>query len=214
MVGQGLVSVNGKLVRDPDFPVRQGLDRIEIAGRELAEAERFVVMLNKPRGLLTTTADEQGRATVYSCLAGSGLPWLAPVGRLDKASEGLLLMSNDPAWAARVTSPETGPCKTYHVQVDCIPEPAVLASMQHGIRYDGEWLRASSARLLRHGQKNAWLEVVLDEGRNRQIRRLLDGLGIATLRLIRVAIGSLKLGKLAKGEWRQLDANEVSRIFG
>ena len=213
LVGQGLVRVNGKLVRDPEFPVRQGVDRIEIAGRELAEAERIVVMLNKPRGLLTTTADEQGRETIYSCLAGSGLPWLAPVGRLDKASEGLLLMSNDPAWAARVTSPESGPCKTYHVQVDCIPGPAVLASMQHGIRSDGEWLRASSARLLRHGQKNAWLEVVLDEGRNRQIRRLLDGLGIATIRLMRVAIGSLELGKLAKGEWRQLDAGEVSRIL-
>lgn len=213
LIVQGLVRVNGKRVRDAEFPVRQGVDRIEIEGRELAEIERVVVMLNKPRGLLTTSADDLGRETVYSCLHGSDLPWLAPVGRLDKASEGLLLLSNDPAWAARVTSPESGPRKTYHVQVDCIPEPAVLALLLHGIGSEGEWLRASSARLLRHGQKNAWLEIILDEGRNRQIRRLLDGFGISTLRLVRVAIGPLELGNLGKGQWRRLDAGEVARIL-
>ena len=99
--------MNGRVVRDPDFPVLQGVDRVEIEGQNLRAAVRQVLMLNKPRGLVTTARDERGRDTVYRCLAGADLPWLAPVGRLDKASEGLLLFSNDPAWAARITDPTT-----------------------------------------------------------------------------------------------------------
>lgn len=211
-VVEGRVKVNGRSVRDPDFPVRQGVDRVEISGQPLAAAQRVVIMLNKPRGLLTTTSDEKGRDTIYSCLGDADLPWLAPVGRLDKASEGLLLMCNDPEWAARITSPDTGPAKTYHVQVDCIPDPGALSSLTQGITSSGETLRAISARLLRHGQKNAWLEIVLHEGRNRQIRRLLEAFDISVLRLIRVAIGSLPLGKLGKGEWRVLDPEELTRF--
>src|SRR5690606_8100253 len=141
-------------------------------------------MLNKPRGLVTTTHDEQGRDTVYRCFDGAGLPWIAPVGRLDKASEGLLLFSNDPRWAARITDPETGPDKTYHVQVDTIPGDALLAALVEGVDAEDARLRAKSARLLRSGTKNAWLEIVLDEGRNRQIRRLLSAFDISVLRLV------------------------------
>lgn len=209
-VVEGRVSVNGKLVRDPDFPVRQGLDRVEVSGQEPAGLARVVIMLNKPRGLVTTRSDDRGRATVYSCIETAPLPWLAPVGRLDKASEGLLLMTNDPAWAARITSPESGPSKTYHVQIDRIPGPELLSRLQHGARFEDEWLRAASARLLRHGQKHAWLEVVLEEGRNRQIRRLLQAFDISTLRLVRVAIGPLSLGNLGKGAWRHLASEEVA----
>src|SRR5436190_13953930 len=95
-VAEGRVRVNGKRVDDPEFPVRAGLDQVQVEGHAAEQrAERLVVALNKPRGLVTTTSDEQGRQTVYECLRGSGLPWLAPVGRLDKASEGLLLFCND-----------------------------------------------------------------------------------------------------------------------
>lgn len=208
----GLVSVNGIRVADPEFPVRQGVDRIEIAGRERAAVERLVVMLNKPRGLLTTTSDEQGRATVYSCFEGASLPWLAPVGRLDKASEGLLLFSNDPEWAAKLAEAGEGPDKTYHVQVDCVPDASTLAAVERGAMVDGARLSAKSIRLLRHGQKNAWLEVVLDEGRNRQIRRLLQAFDISVLRLIRVAIGPLQLGSLGKGQWRSLEPGEIASL--
>lgn len=208
----GLVSVNGISVADPEFPVRQGVDRIEIAGRQRAAVERLVVMLNKPRGLLTTTSDEQGRATVYSCFEGASLPWLAPVGRLDKASEGLLLFSNDPEWAAKLAEAGEGPDKTYHVQVDCVPDASTLAAMERGAMVDGARLSAKSIRLLRHGQKNAWLEVVLDEGRNRQIRRLLQAFDISVLRLIRVAIGPLQLGSLGKGQWRSLEPGEIASL--
>src|SRR5258708_27760178 len=105
-VREGRVRVNGRVVRDAEFPVRQGLDRIDVEGKVLEAAERLVLMLNKPRGLVTTAQDEQGRDTVYSCLAGAGLPWLAPVGRLDKASDAVLSFNNDPASAAEITDPD------------------------------------------------------------------------------------------------------------
>jgi 23S rRNA pseudouridine2605 synthase len=169
-------------------------------------------MLNKPRGLVTTTRDERDRETVYRCLAGSGLPWLAPVGRLDKASEGLLLFTNDPAWAAGITDPRTGPAKRYHVQVDTLPDAALLGALVQGVRVDGECLAATAARCLRSGARHAWLEIVLDEGRNRQIRRLLAALDVGVLRLVRVAIGRLELGDLPKGQWRVLSAQEIDAL--
>jgi 23S rRNA pseudouridine2605 synthase len=210
-VAEGRVRVNGKRVDDPEFPVRAGMDRVEVAGIEGERADRLVVALNKPRGLVTTTRDEQGRDTVYECLRGAGLPWLAPVGRLDKASEGLLLFSNDPEWAARVGG-AGGPDKRYHVQVDAIPDAKTLAAMARGVDIDGTRMRAKSAALLRQGEKNAWLEIVLDEGRNRQIRRLLQALGIGVLRLLRVAIGPIELGTLPKGGWRQLSPDEIESL--
>ncbi len=169
-------------------------------------------MLNKPRGLVTTTRDEQGRDTVYRCLEGAGLPWLAPVGRLDKASEGLLLFSNDPKWAARMTNPATGPDKTYHVQIDRIADEALAAKLARGTTVDGELLCAKRARCLRHGQKNAWIEIILDEGRNRQIRRLLGAFDIAVLRLVRVSVGDLQLGDLPKGAWRIVTQRELESL--
>jgi 23S rRNA pseudouridine2605 synthase len=211
-IAAGRVSVGGKIVRDPGFPVREG-DAVAVDEQSVGNAPRVYIALNKPRGLVTTASDEQGRDTVYRCLEGAGLPWLAPVGRLDKASEGLLLLGNDPAWAARITDPRSGPDKTYHVQVDRIPTPDMLAAMEQGVGLDnGEVLRASAAKLLRTGQRNAWLEIVLDEGRNRQIRRLLQALDIGVLRLVRVAIGGVALGTLAKGAWRPLSPDEVKSL--
>jgi 23S rRNA pseudouridine2605 synthase len=206
------VSVNGRVVLDPEFPVSMAAGKVTVDGRELGSVERVYLMLNKPRGLLTTAADEKGRDTVYDCFAGSGLPWIAPAGRLDKASEGLLLFSNDPEWAARITDPETGPDKTYRVQVNRLVDQALSTRIEQGVVVDGERLAAKSIRLLRAGEKNCWLEIVLDEGRNRQIRRLLEAFDIGVLRLIRVAIGSLALDELPKGQWRRLSAEEVAAL--
>src|SRR5580692_4483302 len=139
-VREGRVRVNGEVVRNAELPVRQGLDRIEIDGEAPVPAARVGLMLNKPRGLVTTVRDEQGRATVYDCFAGAALPWLAPIGRLDKASEGLLLFSNDPAWAARITAPDSGHLKTYHVQIDRVPDAALLADLERGADVDAERL--------------------------------------------------------------------------
>ena len=207
-VRAGRIAVNGRVVRDPEYPVIADRDRLALDGQPLVAVEKRYLMLNKPRGLVTTTADEQGRDTVYRCFDGAGLPWLAPVGRLDKASEGLLLFSNDPAWAARITDPATGPDKTYHVQISAQADAKLLARLVAGISCEEGQLAAKSALLIRHGEKNAWLEVILDEGRNRHIRRLLEAQGIGVLRLIRVAIGALQLGALAKGQWRWLDEHE------
>ncbi len=208
----GRVALNGRIVRDPEFPVLQGSDQLAVDGRPITASERVYLLLNKPRGLVTTAADEQGRDTVYRCFDGAGLPWLAPVGRLDKASEGLLLFSNDPEWAAGITDPVTGPDKTYRVQINTLPAPALLAGLVTGVEQAGEHLAAKSARLLQTGEKNAWLEVVLTEGRNRHIRRLLEAQGVAVLRLIRVAIGGLALGDLPKGQWRRLASSDLAKV--
>lgn len=212
----GRVAVDGRVVRDPEHPIVRGQHRVAVDGLPLGSTPRVYLALNKPRGLVTSTRDERGRDTVYRCLEGAGLPWLAPVGRLDKASEGLLLLSNDPEWAARITDPGHGPDKTYHVQIDTLPDAALLTALVAGVADAGadadERLHAKSAVLLRAGEKNAWLEIVLDEGRNRQIRRLLAAFDIAVLRLVRVAIGNLALGTLGKGQWRELSAAESSDL--
>ncbi len=211
-VREGRVSVNGRIVRDPEFPVLQDRDKVSVAGMTDKAAEPVYMVLNKPRGLVTTASDEKGRDTVYRCFDGAGLPWLAPVGRLDKASEGLLLFTNDTAWAAGIASPESGLDKTYHVQINRLPNSGELEKMRQGVVIEGELHAMKQASVLREGEKNAWLEIILDEGKNRQIRKILAELNIDVLRLIRIQIGDLKLGELAKGQWRLLETPEVERF--
>ncbi|MEO9077888.1 MAG: pseudouridine synthase [Rhodanobacter sp.] len=208
-VRAGRVSVDGRVVVDPYRPTLIDRQQVAVDGELVKSSERVYVAFNKPRGLVVSAADEHGRATVYTALAEAGLPWLGPVGRLDKASEGLLLLSNDTVWASCITDPASHLQKTYHVQVCGQPDAAVLAAMQSGIVDGGDTLRAQRATMLRAGTKNAWLEVVLDEGRNRHIRRLMAALGFDVLRLIRVAVGPLQLGDMGKGHWRRLSADEV-----
>jgi 23S rRNA pseudouridine2605 synthase len=208
LIRAGRVQVNGIVHRDPETPVRAGEDRIQVDGSGIGAAGKVYLAMNKPRGLVTTASDEKGRDTVYTCLP-PGLPWIAPVGRLDKASEGLLLFTNDSNWAASIMAPETHLTKTYHVQIATIPQNEILAALIKGFRAeDGNLLRAQSAGILRSGRRNSWLEIVLDEGKNREIRRMLENHGIEVLRLVRVAIGPLELGTLKKGETRQLTPGE------
>jgi 23S rRNA pseudouridine2605 synthase len=211
----GRVSVNGVVKRNPETPVIQGVDRVEVDGCATVAAERIYLLLNKPRGIVTTASDEKGRETVYDVLHANqapakdqNAPWLAPVGRLDKASEGLLLLTNDSEWAARVLAPETHLAKTYHVQIATLADHQLLASLRQGMVSDGELLRVHRVDRLRLGEKNSWLEIVLDEGKNRQIRRMLEALAVKVLRLVRVAIGPLALGDLAKGASRALTPAE------
>lgn len=212
MIAAGRVGVNGKVQNNPEFPTSVTHDRITIDDQPVKAAQRIYIALNKPRGLIVSTADERGRDTIYSLLQSANLPWLAPAGRLDKASEGLLLLSNDPQWSAGISEPQGKLLKTYHVQVSGIPDQIALDAMHSGIDDAGEHLCAVSATLLRAGEKNAWLEVILDEGRNRHIRRLLKALDHEVLRLVRVAIGPLTLGELDKGSWRHLSTHEVHAL--
>jgi 23S rRNA pseudouridine2605 synthase len=211
LVREGRVKVNGRQRNDPEFPVVLRHDKLSVDGKPVATSRPVYLMVNKPRGIVTTASDEKGRATVYS-LIPEDLPWIAPVGRLDKASEGLLLLTNDSEWAARITDPHSHLDKIYHVQVAAQPDEALLQKLTTGIASDGEPLRARHASILRGGAKNSWLEIVLDEGRNRQIRRMLDALGIEVLRLVRVAIGPLQLGDLARREFRELLPSEKQAI--
>jgi 23S rRNA pseudouridine2605 synthase len=211
MIVAGRVSVEGRVQRNPERPTTSR-ERIRIDGKEVGAVERVYIAFNKPRGLVVTAADARDGETIYGLLKSSGLPYLAPVGRLDKASEGLLLMCNDSEWAARLTNPETGVLKTYHVQVNGIPDQNALDAMLRGIEDDGEHLAVANVTVLRTGQKNAWLEVVLDEGRNRHLRRLLAALNYEVLRLVRVAVGPVALGALAKGRWRALLKSELLEI--
>lgn len=212
LVRAGRVRVDGRIVRDPQAPTNAQVQRIGVDGSDVVGAQRIHLMLNKPRGVVTSASDEQGRDTVYGLLADGRFPWLAPLGRLDKASEGLLLFSNDSAWAARLTDPASHLDKTYHVQINALPNRELLHRLRCGLNDKGERLAVQSVRELRHGDKNAWLEIVLDEGRNRHIRRLLAALEIDVLRLVRVAIGPLELGDLAKGRWRLLTDAEVATL--
>jgi 23S rRNA pseudouridine2605 synthase len=211
LIRAGRVQLNGGIRRDPETPVCMEQDRIVVDGDAIDPQQKIYLMMNKPRGLVTTASDEKGRETVYSVLgkAGESLPWVAPVGRLDKASEGLLLLTNDSEWGARIAAPETHLEKTYHVQIGVVADARLLQAMVSGVTSEnGDVLRATKIRLLRSGEKTCWLEIVLDEGKNRQIRRMLSALGVEVLRLVRVAIGPLTLGKLAKGTSRALTSQE------
>lgn len=212
LIAAGRVKWNGTVRRDPETPVHLGKDRIEIDGQPLAAPSKIYLALNKPRGVVTTAADERGRETVYEYLPAD-LPWLAPVGRLDKASEGLLLLTNDSEWAAHITAPETHLDKTYHVQIGAVADEALLQKLRTGIHAsDSEFLRVKSVRVLRSGEHNSWLEIILDEGKNRHIRRMLEELKIEVLRLVRVAIGPLALGNLPKGATRALEPEEKQAL--
>jgi 23S rRNA pseudouridine2605 synthase len=212
LIRDGKVKLNGAVVHNPEAPARLGKDRIEVEGKVVAAARKIYVVVNKPRGLVTTAADEKGRDTVYSLLPAE-LRWVAPVGRLDQASEGLLIFTNDSEWSARITDPASHLDKTYHVQINAVADSQMLEKFERGVEMpEGETLKTKSARVLRAGQKHSWIEMVLDEGKNRQIRRMLDGVGVEVLRLVRVAIGPMQLGDLAKGKHRALRAEEKAAM--
>ncbi|MGA9390031.1 MAG: pseudouridine synthase [Candidatus Sulfotelmatobacter sp.] len=216
LIRAGRVTLNRKIRRDPETPASEKYDRLAVDGKSVEQSNKLYLMMNKPRGVITTASDEDGRDTVYTVLRGYSAksclrvePWVGPVGRLDKASEGLLLLTNDSEWAARIIAPQSHLDKTYHVQVRGVLEDESILALLRGVKVtNGEMLQAKRVRRLRSGEKTCWLEIILDEGRNRQIRRMIEALGGEVLRLIRVAVGPLPLGELAKGALRPLTAKE------
>jgi 23S rRNA pseudouridine2605 synthase len=212
LIRAGRVCLNGKICRNPEAPVHAGKDRLSVDGQVAEQCTPIYLMLNKPRGIVTTASGEEDRRTVYDYVK-SEFRWVAPVGRLDRASEGLLLLTNDSGWAARILAPETHLPKTYHVQITSIAQQSLLCAIHDGVKNKaGDFLRAKSVRVLRTGERNSWLEIVLEEGKNRHIRRMLAEFRITTLRLVRVAIGPLALGDLEKGSVRQLTREEKKSL--
>ena len=211
MVLDGKVEVNGRVTRNPRTYVDLGKDQLSVNDVVIQRAPHVYLLMNKPRGLVTTTSDEKGRKTVFSLLPADRR-WLAPVGRLDMASEGVLLFTNDSGWAARISSPESHLRKVYHVQIAAVANEKLVERLIEGVRDGKDFLMAKEARILRLGKKNSWVEIVLDEGKNRHIRRMLKGLGMEVLRLVRVAIGTLQLGDLPKGGIRELTPEEIGDL--
>lgn len=208
---EGKVKVNGQLCKIP-LTYFDSRCEIEIAGTKAVAQKMHYLILNKPRGHIVTRNDEKNRATVYECLNEWSGPLVQAVGRLDQASEGLLLFTNDHVWAEKLMNPKTHVKKIYHVQTHPVPTEEMLDKLSAGIMLNDEKTLPAKFQLIRSGEKNGWIEVELHEGKNRQIRRMLESVNVDVLRLIRVQIADLKLGELHKGQWRELTAAEKSSL--
>ncbi len=199
LIEAGLVTVNGKRIDSPALNVTSA-DRIVVEGKALEAAEPPRVWLyHKPAGLVTTERDEKGRETVFDALPET-MPRVMSIGRLDLNSEGLLLLTNDGAIKRRLELPSTGWLRRYRVRVNGAPGEAAMAELRAGIEVDGERFQPMSVTLDRQQGANAWLTVGLREGRNREIRRAAEAVGLVVNRLIRVSYGPFQLGQLKRGE--------------
>ncbi len=211
LIALGRVSVDGKVERRLGTQVTETA-WIEVDGRPVAGAlSRRYVLLNKPRGVLATARDERGRPTVTALV---GAPErLYPVGRLDADSEGLLLLTNDGAWAQRVLHPRFGHEREYEVSLRGVVSAGALARLRRGVRLEEGVARAATVRLLRRDARGATVRLVLRTGWKRQVRRMCAAVGLRVLALERVRLGPLVLGRLRTGAWRELTPREV-RSFG
>ena len=212
-IADGRVEVNDRPERDPSHWIDPRRDRVSVDGRPVGEGSSPVVIaLHKPVGFVTTRVDPGGRATVYDALGDLGR-WVFPVGRLDRDTSGLLILTNDHRLGERLTSPEHQVPKTYHVRVAGIPEREALRALREGLPLeDGALTRPARVRVLGSARGSTWLEIVLKEGKNRQVRRMCALVGHEVQQLVRVAIGRLTLEGLAVGEWRQPEPDEVARL--
>jgi 23S rRNA pseudouridine2605 synthase len=212
LIRSGRVEVNGRVVTDPALAVAPGLTRIQVAGVELNRAPSICIALNKPRGVVTSRTDPEGRRTVYELISDIDAR-LVRVGRLDFASTGLLLMTNDTQLADWLTDPATGIVRRYVVTVRGELSDTSASSMTKGIVDRGETLKAASIQILKRSKRETHLIVELTEGRNREIRRMLKAGGNEVTRLKRIAFGGLELGELAPGKWRKISVEELRAAF-
>jgi len=209
----GRVQVNGQVVRDPDQWIDLKRDRVRLDGKPLQARERVYVLLYKPTGYLTTYRDPKGRPTVYDLIADLGT-FVSPVGRLDLDTSGLLLLTNDNQLAERVTNPESHVPKTYLVKASQRLTDEQLQRLRHGVELADGPTRPARVRRVRDSEKYTHLEITLTEGRNRQVRRMIEVLGATVLKLVRVKIGPIRIGTLQIGKWRPLTAAELRVLRG
>ncbi|NLV31480.1 MAG: rRNA pseudouridine synthase [Acidobacteria bacterium] len=208
----GRVKVNGRAARDPDAWLDPRVDAVHLDGNRLRPAHRVYLLFNKPKGVITSHGDPGGRRTVYDCLDES-LPWVSPVGRLDKDSSGLILLTNDTDFADFVRSPASRVPKTYLVKASALVDDETISRMRAGVELGrGERARPESVARIEDRGKYSWLEIVLTEGKNREVRRMLEAVGLVVLKLVRTRIGPCTLEGLPTGRWRDLSAREVALL--
>jgi 23S rRNA pseudouridine2605 synthase len=212
MVLDGRVKVNGMVRRDPLYLVAPGSTRIEIDNVSVAKVQPVVLMLHKPRSTVTTRSDEKGRPTVFSLLKDSSL-YLHAVGRLDYATTGLLLLTNDSQLSAWLTDPKNALKRTYVVTVRGEITEEKRLQLENGVHDEGELLRASEVVLRKSSKPESHLIVTLQQGKNREIRRLFLAIGHEVTRLKRISFGGLNLGDLALGSFREVSDVELSSAF-
>ena len=210
-IGAGRVRVNGRVVENPDQWVDFEKDRITLDGKPLRAAKPTYVLLYKPKGYLTTWRDPEGRPTVYDLARDAGT-WLSPVGRLDLDTSGLLLLTNDTAFAERIANPDRKIPKTYQVKASTLLSEEQLEKLRRGVDLSDGPTRPAQVKRLRDGPKHTHLEIVITEGRNRQVRRMLEAVDSKVSKLVRTAIGPLRIGDLPIGKWRHLTEDEVVEL--
>jgi len=210
----GRVKINGRVVRDPEHWTDLQTDTIHVNGTRIRQARRTYLLFYKPKGVITSHGDPAGRKTVYDCL-GPDVPWVSPVGRLDKDTSGLLLLTNDTDFANHITDPASGVPKTYLVKVNTLVSDELIDSLARGLELKrGEWAQPQSVRRLEDRGKYSWLEIVLTEGKNREVRRLLEAVGLKALKLVRTRIGPCTLEGLQVGQARNLLQSELKALWG
>jgi 23S rRNA pseudouridine2605 synthase len=214
-IGAGRLRVNGRVVRDPDCWVELERDAVELDGRRLKPARKIYLLFYKPKGVITSHGDPAGRKTIYAYLEALGEEgkWVAPVGRLDKDTSGLLLLTNDTEFADFITSPESRVPKTYLVKASGMMSDDLVARLAAGVEMKrGDFSRPLRVRRVEDRGKYTWLEVVLTEGKNREVRRMIEAVGFKVLKLVRTKIGPLTLKGLEVGKWRALKAAEIAAL--
>jgi len=212
LIEQGRVAIDGKVAANPLLRVTPERLAITIDERSQHAVSQFTIVLHKPRGYVTTRSDPEGRKTVYDLLADVPLR-VMPVGRLDLATSGLLILTSDTQFANWLTDPRTGVPRVYLVTVEGRVSIEVVRQLTDGIVVDGERLAASAAELRKASSRESHLTLTLCEGKNREVRRLLEAVGHPVTRLRRVQFGGLELGDLAPGAWRQISSEELRRAF-
>lgn len=214
LIAAGLVKVNGQTAKIGDACI-PGVHHITVAGKMVKEKhipERIYLMLNKPRGYVTTLHDEQGRKCVAELVKDCGVR-VFPVGRLDRESEGLLLLTNDGDFTQRMTHPSYHVSKTYFLSVR--PQMTVLQQkkLEEGVMVDGSVTQPAKVKLLSNEEGKSLIEITIYEGRNRQIRKMCEAVGLEVARLKRISVGSQNLGGLRSGKWRALTKREVQALL-
>jgi pseudouridine synthase len=208
----GRLKVNGKVVRDPEVWVRPDQAALHLDGQRLKPARKTYLLFYKPKGVITSHGDPAGRRTVYEYLGDIG-KWVSPVGRLDKDTSGLLLLTNDTEFVDHVTNPRSKVPKTYLVKVSGILSEETVTKLNAGVEMKrGDWASPISVQRVEDRGKYTWLEVVLAEGKNRELRRMIEAVEFKVLKLVRTCIGPLTLAGLEVGKWRELTPSEVAAV--